>query len=896
MKQDYICAGALTEDALTGAVSDFLYRVRPHRERLWDYYEGQQPVPKGEAVRGRPNNLLRVPFPRYITEVQTGYFLGVPPTLSYERPEEGRIYADLPMDYLLFDIGRDMSICGEGFALVWLEQSGVRVCRCAPLTCFGIRGGEAGEPLRAAVRLFKRPDDTVCGMLYEEERVTPFTWDGQRVALGAPEENLPGHLALVPFNNNCQTCGDFEMVTGLLDAYNLLLSGAMDDMQSVANAFLALYGMQGTTQGDIDEANRTRILSLAEGGRAEFVVKNLNHEALAQLESNLRRSILELSMTPDLSDERFAGNASGVAMQYKLWGIEQVRLAKERSFLDGLHRLLTALSGSFALLGTPVALEQGQVTFYKNLPQDHTALAGTLLSLSPLLSKRTILEQLPWVKDAEEEAYFFRLSKYADRIQHLLEDTDFLQPRTRVNEMVNNFIKPGLEDLCVSRTSFSWGIPVDFDPGHVVYVWVDALFNYCTALGFDNDKYDDYDKYWPADYHIVGKEIVRFHSIIWPAMLMSMGMPLPKHVYGHGWLVIDGGKMSKSKGNVVDPYALSEMFGVDALRFFLLRTFPFGSDGNFSNELLIGTINTDLANKLGNLVSRTTGMAEKYFGGKLPVQREDAPEDCELKKMACALRDRYQAEMDKLQLQNGLDEVFKVIDRANKYIDETAPWALGKDENKRERLAAVLYNLLETIRICTTLLLPVMPDTCDKIFAKLGADEACRSWDNANVWGVLPNQAVISKGDNLFPRIDVDEALAKLNELQEQQKKAALPAVELEPYVEDEVDFDTFLKSDFRAVKIKNCEAVKKSDKLLKFTLDDGSGTDRIILSGIHQYYEPEQLIGKTAIAILNLPPRKMMGIPSCGMLISAVHKEKGEEKLHLMLIDDSVPAGAKLC
>ena len=308
MKQDYICAGALTEESLTGAVSDFLYRVRPHRERLWDYYEGQQPVPKGEAVRGRPNNLLRVPFPRYITEVQTRYFLGVPPTLSYERPEEGRIYAGLPMDHLLFDIGRDMSICG-----------------------------------------------------------------------------------------------DFEMVTGLMDAYNLLLSGAMDDMQSVANAFLALYGMQGTTQGDIDEANRTRILSLAEGGRAEFVVKNLNHEALAQLESNLRRSILELSMTPDLSDERFAGNASGVAMQYKLWGIEQVRLAKERSFLDGLHRLLTALSGGFALLGMPVALEQGRVTFYKNLPQDHTALAGTLLSLSPLLSKRTILEQLPWVKDAEEE-------------------------------------------------------------------------------------------------------------------------------------------------------------------------------------------------------------------------------------------------------------------------------------------------------------------------------------------------------------------------------------------------------------------------------------------------------------------------------------------------------------
>ena len=499
------------------------------------------------------------------------------------------------------------------------------------------------------------------------------------------------------------------------------------------------------------------------------------------------------------------------------------------------------------------------------------------------------------VHDAEEEAYFFRLSKYANRVRDLLVNTDYLQPRSRVNEMVKNFIDPGLEDLCVSRTSFTWGIPVTFDPKHVVYVWLDALTNYITALGYENEKYHDYTKYWPA-VHIVGKEIVRFHSIIWPAMLMSMDMPLPKHVYGHGWLVIDGGKMSKSKGNVVDPYALSEMFGVDALRFFLLRTFPFGSDGNFSNELLIGTINTDLANKLGNLVSRTTGMVEKYFGGQLPIGREDTAEDCELKKMACALRNRYQAEMDKLQLQNGLDEVFKVIDRANKYIDETAPWALGKDESKRARLASVLYNLLETIRICTTLLQPVMPDSCDKIFAKLGADDKCCSWDSANVWGVLPAQAVISKGENLFPRIDTDEALAKLDAMQEAQKKAALPAVELEPYAQENVDFDTFCKSDFRAVKIKNCEAVKKSDKLLKFTLDDGSGTDRTIVSGIHQFYEPEQLIGKTAIAILNLPPRKMMGIPSCGMLISAVHKEHGEEKVNLMLIDDSVPAGAKLC
>ena len=500
------------------------------------------------------------------------------------------------------------------------------------------------------------------------------------------------------------------------------------------------------------------------------------------------------------------------------------------------------------------------------------------------------------VKDAEEEAYFFRLSKYADRIQHLLEDTDFLQPRTRVNEMVNNFIKPGLEDLCVSRTSFSWGIPVDFDPGHVVYVWVDALFNYTTALGFMNDRYHDYDKYWPADVHFVGKEIVRFHSIIWPAMLMSMEMPLPKHVYGHGWLVMDGGKMSKSKGNVVDPYVLAEKFGVDALRFFLLRTFPFGSDGNFSNELLIQTINMDLANDLGNLVSRTTAMVEKYFGGTLPTERESSDADDDLKQMASTLRDRYETEMEHFQFQNALEQVFKTIQRANKYIDENAPWTLAKDPANRARLATVMYNLLETIRICAVLLTPFIPDSAEKIFDQIGACPCCRTWEKANVWGSLRPDVTVHKGEALFPRIDAEKALAELNAIQEAQRKAALPALELEPYTQEQVDFDTFCKSDFRAVKIKNCEAVKKSDKLLKFTLDDGSGTDRIILSGIHQYYEPEQLIGKTAIAILNLPPRKMMGIPSCGMLISAVHKEKGEEKLHLMLIDDSVPAGAKLC
>ena len=500
------------------------------------------------------------------------------------------------------------------------------------------------------------------------------------------------------------------------------------------------------------------------------------------------------------------------------------------------------------------------------------------------------------VMDAEEEAYFFRLSKYADRVRHLLEDTDFLQPRSRVNEMVNNFIKPGLEDLCVSRTSFSWGIPVDFDPGHVVYVWVDALFNYTTALGFMNDRYHDYDKYWPADVHFVGKEIVRFHSIIWPAMLMSMEMPLPKHVYGHGWLVMDGGKMSKSKGNVVDPYVLAEKFGVDALRFFLLRTFPFGSDGNFSNELLIQTINMDLANDLGNLVSRTTAMVEKYFGGTLPTERENSDADCDLKTMASTLRDRYEAEMERFQFQNALEQIFKTIQRANKYIDENAPWTLAKDQGNRARLAAVMYNLLETVRICAVLLTPFIPDSAEKIFDQIGACPCCRTWEKANVWGSLRPDVTVHKGEALFPRIDAEKALAELNAIQEAQRKAALPALELEPYAQENVDFDTFCKSDLRAVKIKNCEAVKKSDKLLKFTLDDGSGTDRTIVSGIRHYYQPEQLIGKTAVAILNLPPRKMMGIPSCGMLISAVHKEKGEEKLHLLLLDDAIPAGAKLC
>ena len=497
------------------------------------------------------------------------------------------------------------------------------------------------------------------------------------------------------------------------------------------------------------------------------------------------------------------------------------------------------------------------------------------------------------VTEAKEEAYFFKMSSFAERIEKLLTETDYLQPKTRATELVNNFIKPGLEDLCVSRTSFKWGIPVTFDDKHVVYVWIDALSNYISALGFWNEQYNDFDKFWPADVHMVAKDIMRFHAIIWPAMLMALDLPLPKHLAVHGWITFNGQKMSKSLGNVVDPFILGERYGADAIRYHILREMALGADSSFSNEIMINRINSDLANGLGNLVSRTVAMADKYFGGTLPADREAGDFDAELIAEAEELRAKVDEFMDKTQINNALAEIFKVVSRANKYIDETAPWVLGKDESKKARLATVLYNLLETIRIVSTLLSNFMPTTMPKVWEQIGAAESDITYENAGKFGVLPADVTVHRGEIIFPRIDVNKEIEELNKIigsNAEPEEKADDGFEPAP-IADEITIDDFAKVDLRVALVKDCEKVKKSKKLLCLQLDDGFG-GRQVVSGIAAWYKPEDLIGKKVVIVANLKPVKLCGVESNGMICAA---DTPDGAASVIFPDQDLPCGAKL-
>lgn len=495
------------------------------------------------------------------------------------------------------------------------------------------------------------------------------------------------------------------------------------------------------------------------------------------------------------------------------------------------------------------------------------------------------------VVEAKEEAYFFKMAPFADRIEKLLTETDYLQPKTRAVELVNNFIKPGLEDLCVSRTSFTWGIPVTFDEKHVVYVWIDALSNYISALGYKNESFDEFNKYWPADVHMVAKDIMRFHAIIWPAMLMALDLPLPKHLAVHGWITFNGQKMSKSLGNVVDPFILGERYGADAIRYHIMREMALGADSSFSNEIMINRINSDLANGLGNLVSRTVAMVEKYFGGTLPTERESGEFDDDLIETATALRTKVDAFMDETQLNNALAEIFKVVSRANKYIDETAPWVIAKDESKKARLATVLYNLLDTIRIVATLLSAFMPTTMPKALEQIGACEKCATYDNADKFGILPPDVTVKKGEALFPRIDVDKEIEELNSIIKNSSGEDEETKKLREEIEGiaQIGIDDFCKVDLRVAEIKACEPIKKAKKLLKLTVFDGV-KERTVASGIAKYYKPEDLVGRKIILVSNLAPAKLCGVESCGMILAATC---GED-VKVIFVDD-MPAGAKI-